>query len=256
MKKSNKFKFPVKLITVILIIFLALFFIMGYIWRIIRTSDYFRVADIIAHAPSTIDLSYLKGRNIFSINLKKESANALQYNPDFKKVRLARVLPNRIFVDVVKRSPIAWVKSYKYFLVDESDVLFSPQAGIQDTDLPVITGLESKISRAGAGSKCNIRELVSALDLIRGFTENKRLRDYKIKRVEVGSSSGVTVFISLPLSQQYLEVRFGQVNLRDKIVFLADLAADANRNLSDITYVDLRFKEPVIRPKDVKQISK
>ena len=52
------------------------------------------------------------------------------------------------------------------------------------------------------------------------------------------------------LVPEYLEVKIGQGHIKDKIVFLAGLILDANKDLSNIKYIDLRFKDVSIGPKD------
>jgi len=266
MKRNNKFKIPVRLVVYAIIILLALFFIMGYIYRVMHTSEYFKVTEIITKTPTNVDVSYLKGRNIFTIDLQKESDYLLQYLPVFKKVKMAKVLPNRIFVDFIKRNPVALVKLYKYFLVDENGVFFYSPDNEQSSDLPVITGLETRVFGAKPGVKYNCQELSLALNVIRGMKENKILREFKIKKIDVINSSSASIFLILPpnssryssgkqdIVPEYLEVKIGQGNIKDKIVFLVGLIVDENKDLSNIKYIDLRFKEPVIRPKDAKKI--
>ena len=67
------FGFFVKLAVISVIIFLANFFIISYIWRVFRHSDYFIIKEAVVRNAGGIDLSYLKGKNIFSIDLRKES---------------------------------------------------------------------------------------------------------------------------------------------------------------------------------------
>ena len=263
-KKNNKFKPPFKLITVIIIIFLALFFIIGYIWRIMSTSDYFRVTDIVAKVPNVVDLSYFEGRNIFSIDLRKEADYILDYCPDFSKVRLGKVLPNRIFVDFIKRKPVAFVRLYKYYFVDENAVCFYSSSEPQDLDLPIIAGLETKVFAVKPGKKYNVRELALALNIIKEAKSNKILKDYKIKKIDVANPSNTSVFITLPsgpddysngqqvLVPEYLEIRMGEDDIKNRIVFLGGVVAESNKNLSNIKYIDLRFKDPVVKFKDAK----
>lgn len=263
-KKNNKFKPPVKFITVIIIIFLVLFFIISYIWSIVSTSDYFKVTDIVTKVPNIVDLSYLKGRNIFSIDLRRESDYILDFCPDFSKVRLAKVLPNRIFVDFIKRKPVAFVRLYKYYFVDENAVLFYSSSEPQDLDLPTIAGLETKIFGVKPRKKYNIRELLLALNIIKETKNNKILKGYKIKKIDVANPSNTSVFITLPSSPadysngkqvlvpEYLEIRIGEDDIKNRIVFLGGVVAESNKNLSNIKYIDLRFKDPVVKFKDAK----
>ncbi len=254
-----------------LIILLALGAILGYIWRILTTADYFLVKDIVSKEILNTDLSYLKGKNIFSLNLAQEAASIARSCPDCSRVRLARVLPNRIYVEFFRRRPIAFIKFYRYFAVDEYGVIFSSSvqpdySGLPaaQAGLPVITGLETKIFGPRLGTRYENKELFAALSIIREAARTPLLRDYKIQKINVAGIDNITVQIPIPLPQssysnwkapeknEFIEIKFGQGNIRDKVVIMTGLINQEKQNLSNIKYIDLRFNEPVIKFKDVK----
>ena len=230
----------------IVIIFLGLIFITGSSLRTLKTLDYFKLKDIIVKETASGDLSYLKGRNIFSINLKEESRYAAQLYPDYKKVRLIRILPNRLFVDFIRRRPLAYIKLYRYFCVDEDAVLFDMSESEKE-DLPVILGLDTKIFGPKTGQKYNIKELATSLDIIKEVQKNKILKDYKIKKIDVVSLSNTSFFTA-----SGLEIKLGQDNIKDKINILSGLLPQVKNDLGNIKYIDLRFKEPLIKLNDAK----
>lgn len=254
-----------RLIATVLIIFLASLFFIGYIWKTMRTASYFQIKDIIVREADITGPTYLKGRNIFSVDLRSESRYLLETYPIYRKVKLVRVLPNRIFVDFIKRNPIAFLKLYKYFALDEEGVLFYALSEPQELELPVILGLETKIFGPKPGRRYNIKELALALNIIREVRANKILRNYKIKKIDVTNPAQTSIFILLqrqPLDyskgqmlisvEDLLEVKIGQDDIKDKVVILTGLITQEKFNLASIKYIDLRFKEPVIKLKDAK----
>jgi len=249
--KRHRFNVPIKLITLSIIVFLALMFIIGYIWKVFKASDYFKIKDIISREGNTAELSYLKGKNIFSIDLRNESRYILEFYPDFSNIRLVRLLPGRIFVDFVKRKPLAYVKLYKYFSVDENGVLFYPLAQPQDLELPIILGLETKIFGPKSGKLYNIKELVLALNIIKETKRNSVLKKYKIKKINAASSTNASVFMeTVATDAQDLEIKLNADNINNKITILAGLFTQEKDNLDNIKYIDLRFRETVIKFKD------
>ena len=112
--KKQKFNLPVKSISFLLIILLAIFFIIGYIWKVLTTADFFSVKQVVVRN-SDSQFEYLKGRNILNLNLNNEAWKAYLKCPDCRKVRFTRILPNCIVVDFLKRKPVALVKFYKSF---------------------------------------------------------------------------------------------------------------------------------------------
>ena len=262
--KKRKVSLALKFLTISIIIFLALLFIIGYIWKVLKTADYFKIENIDTKETESLSLSYLKERNIFSIDLRSESMYLLDSCPDCSKVRLVRILPNRIFVKFIKRKPQAFVKLYRYFAVDEEGVLFNAPAQLEESELPVILGLETKLFGPKPGKRYNIKEIMLALDIIRETKLNKTLKDYKIKKIDLTNFADASFFISLPKQPaddsrgqsfggpESFEVKISQDDIKDKIVILASLIIQVKNNLANIKYIDLRFREPVIKFKDVK----
>jgi hypothetical protein len=178
---------------------------------------------------------------------------------------LARVIPDRIFAEFVRRKPLAFIKLYRYFAIDEDGVVFPSSMQPDDSGLAVITGLETKIFGLKPGNKYESRELSMALLIIKEAARTRSLNDYKIQRVNVAGLDDITVEIPLPhpgkgryadwapvVKKQFLEVKFGRGNIMNKVAIMSGLINQEKQNLFNIKYIDLRFNEPVIKFKDVK----
>lgn len=257
MKKNKSGRLPGKLIATVVIILLVLSCMIGYSWNFLSGSGYFRVKNIVARYGNAEDLSYLKGKNIFSIDLKYESARILEICPDCSKIRLIRLLPDRIFVDFIKRTPCAFVRLYRYFAVDQDGTLFYASVSPEELGLPVISGLETKIFGPKPGKKYNIRELWVALNIIREIKANRVLKNCRINKIDVTNINNISVFLPFSVAKtekefENLEVKLGADKIKDKINILSDLIIATKNDLSNIKYIDLRFKEPVIKLKDAK----
>lgn len=269
--RKRKSNFPAKPLVLVLIILLALFFILGYIWRVLTTSEYFLVKDIVSKEVLNVDLAYLKGKNIFTLDLAKEAAVIFKSCPDCQRVRLARIIPNRIFVELIRRKPIALIKLYRYFAVDEDGYIFSSSVKTDDPllsgaqgALPVITGLETRIFGPKPGFKYENRELAVALLILKETARTPVFRDYRIQKINIAGIDNITVQIPITPAQtaynnwkapgkiEFLEVKIGQGNIRDKLAIMSGLINQEKQNLGNIKYIDLRFNETVIKFKDVK----
>ncbi len=257
--KKHKINLPIKLAILGIAIFIALFFIIGYLGVTLKNLNYFKIKDIAVNKPeATFDFSYLLGRNIFNIDLKKESRYISELYPVYKNIRLFRILPNRLFIGFTDRKALAYVKLYRYFCVDSERVFFDLPQGQLAQDLPVITGLERKIPGPKPGKQYNIEELIAALNIIKEIEANSSLRKYKIERIDVANSANISCFIQLSDYSKrkvvkdfgFLEVKMGHDDIGDKIRVLAGLFTQLNEDMNNIKYVDLRFKEPVVKFKD------
>ena len=257
MKRIRVKSAPIKFIAVFVIILLAFFLVAGYIFKAIKESEYFTLKEVTTRG-ATVDLSYLKGRNIFSIDLKQESEGILGSYPAYSRINLIRLLPDRLFADFLKRKPFACVKLYRVFVVDEEGVFFYPSDLQETLDLPLITGLETKIFGPKAGSGSNNIELRFALGIIKDFRRNRVLRSFRIRKIDMVNPAATSIFISpfygvaLTGNIEDIEIKVGFDNGNEKMQLLSGLLRLSRNSVGNIKYIDLRFKDPVIKFKNVK----
>jgi len=241
--KDSRSAFPVKPV-VFIIAGCALFFALFCLVRKMSSLDLFRVKQVMVRGGVPLELSGIEGANIFGIDLKKEARRLQQLYPGYKKIRLIKVFPDRIFVDVAERSALAYLRLQRYFCVDEQMVLFNPPEQLQ-AGLPLILGLERRVSNPSAGARVNLSELGFALSLIKEAGQEPVLRNYPIKTISVPGLSNASFSIA-----EGLEVRISQERMEEKLDILNSLLAQEKDRVSEIKYIDLRFKEPVIKLKN------
>jgi len=262
--KRRRDNFPLKPLVISAAIVISLIALAGYLRKVLTTSNYFNVSDIISKEQLNGNLDYLKGKNIFTLDLRKESLNISAKCPDCLKVRVARILPDRLFVEFIRREPVALVKLYRYFVVDQYGVFFGSMPNPGNLDLPLVTGLETKLFGVTLGRRYVTKELALVLNIIKEFNNSSSLKGYSIKRIDVGTADDVSLFIPLNLNKEayaqwqpsarenILEVRISQGNILEKIAVISGLINQEKHNLANIKYIDYRFKEPVIKFKDAK----
>jgi cell division septal protein FtsQ len=247
--------FPFKL--VLFLLFLVILLSAGTITlaKSISQSSYFTIKDIFANEPDQTQLKYLIGRNIFSVDLKQEADDLTAEYPAYRAIRIIRVLPDRIYIEFIRRKPIALLRMYKYMFVDSTGVLFDIPRDQTITDLPAITGLETRIFGPKSGRKYNSKELLAAIEIILEGQKFRWFNTYRIERIDVASLESISIFMRLPKDQQavqLLEIKMDSREIRNKFRVLVQLLKEVKGDSGKIKYVDLRFKEPVIKFKDVR----
>lgn len=253
-----------KVIIAVFIFFIACLALL-YSFRSIKNSSLFQIDYIIADEKNTVDLSYLMGKNIFTIDLGKEANYIRGFHPNYYKIRLIRILPNRLFVAFVKRKPQALIKLYRDFGIDCDGILFLIPEELEKQGLTYISGLETKIFGPKTGKRYNIKELTFALGVIKEASKRREFQDYRLYEINVADLDNAKMFISLPYEQSkgsfsqgiadrnsLLEVKFGQDSITEKLNILRSLLKQERSQLANIKYIDLRFKEPVVKFKDDK----
>lgn len=269
------------------VFFFVLLFFAGFLGLAAKKFDFFRVKAVIirqnneangriAQGPSLnqdsrIEFPYLLGKNIFAVDLRKEEESILKIYPEYRLIRLVRVLPDRLFIDFLRRRPVAYLKLSRYFCIDENAVIFNMPAGIEPADssgrpqdqvFPVILGLDKKISGPKPGARYNYKELISALHIIKAMKSNIALRELRVKSIDLADRSNISFLIEVPSGiQNYvkngrpagpdnLEIKIGDNYVNDKINILGSLFVQEKKDWSNIKYIDLRFKDPVIKLKE------
>lgn len=217
-------------------------FTIGYLIRTLKNLDYFKIKDIVVSEGEADKFFYLKDHNIFDIDLKKESRYISQTYPAYKRIRLIKVLPHRLFIDFIKRKPLAFIKLYRYFCIDEEQVLFDAPVDFKEEDLPIILGLETKIFSPKVGERYDIEELIIALNMIKQLKKDRVLKDYRLKMLNVAKPQEISLFL-----EGGLELKVGQHDINNKINILSALFTQMKKDLDNIKYIDLRFREPVIK---------
>lgn len=255
MKANRDFRKPLILIAAFAI---ALAICLVYLSRICLNSAHFRVRNILMRGGNPADFEHLKGRNIFSIDLKKQSRLILSEHIYYKKVRLIRVMPDQIYVDYVSRSPLAYIKLSRVYCIDDEMFLFPLPKEYMPFDLPVISGIEKKLFALKGSRVYNSPELRSALDLIKEAKSTKALAGFKLRKVDLSQSDMILVYISTdPAAASkpsvgypragMIEVRFSQDKVREKVEVLSSVLSGATGKIENISYIDLRFNESVVK---------
>ena len=87
-----------------------------------------------------------------------------------------------------------------------------------------------------------------ALDIIKYFRINRFMQDYQIKKIDVRIPGNGSFFLTTSaLPAVLLEVRLAADNVRNRLDILSGILSAESKNFFKIKYIDLRFKEPLIK---------
>ncbi|MFC1658071.1 cell division protein FtsQ/DivIB [Candidatus Omnitrophota bacterium] len=240
--KKRKLRIPGKIISIVLLCSACVLFILFLCVRYLTTSDYFKIKD----SP------YFSGQNIFKVifkgNLQKEAKRLHRMYPDYKRIILKAFLPDRIAVDFQKRRAVARLElANADFYLDEEGELFSMSSQENgDLQLPLITGLQSRIFNPRSGVKYNEGSLMAILGFINNFNKDSELSEkVAIKRIDLENANDVFLFTAAGC-----KINLGIVDFANKrLSVLEKLVSEIDSGLEKIEYIDLRFREPVIKYK-------
>jgi len=214
----------------------------------LKKSDYFAIKDIWYESSlqsiQSSELTGLKGRNLFSVDIQKIQKQLQSRYPQFKQLMVLKRFPNQILVVAKKRTPVAQVKiQNRSVTVDERGAILVFTEG-PDSHLPLITGVRFKGGKIQVGSLTDSRELQLALKIIRAFETDRVLSFYRIARIDVGNLSEIYFYIT-----NNLKIIMDEDNLDHEFKMLGLVLPQAKIDTDHVKYVDLRFKEPILGKK-------
>jgi cell division septal protein FtsQ len=219
-----------------------------YAVQAFKRLPFFQVKDVIIREGTTIkddrnaDFQYLIGKNIFSLDLKKHTQFIQSMYPAYRTARLVKFLPNQLCVDLMKRKAVACINAQPPLYIDDHLIFFESIDPVAEKGVPAIYGVDSGGKRFKSGARCDHPGLLFAVHVIREANKSKTLQAYRIDRVDLHDPEYVSLFFAGPL-----EVRIGQEKLDDTLQILGSLLAQVGNGVTNIEYIDLRFKDPVIR---------
>ncbi len=242
--KKQAFALPFRICAIAAFILVVLGAATAGIWKFLTGSAYFKVKEIIVQGADSRVFDSLKGRNIFTLDLDSLQSLILSACPDCSTVSAVKVFPDRVFIVLGRRNPVALVKLNTFFALDAGGYLFrAPRK--EDLNLPVILGLQGKITSVRLGRRYRVRELALALQILQEVRSSEILRNYPVTAINVGDLGNASVIIST--EGRILELKLGPDNIKDKFSILEHLLAQTKVDIASIKYIDMRFKDPVMK---------
>lgn len=227
----------------------------------IVTSNYFKIREL--KVEGIMDLKYLDlikeellGVNIFRVNTERLAERIRNKFPNFTSVTITRILPSQLRMMAKERIPLAVIKRDLCFIFDGEGVAlssFSPAA--TPYDLPLIVGLENKLQQIRVGAAYQFSALHKALLLARALKAKKtdistafsKNESRKVTKIDVIDPGNLSFYLG-----DDIQVKVGDKDFEERLSFLADILRSISGDLSNIRYIDLRSKEPVIATKNNK----
>jgi hypothetical protein len=236
--KKRRLKFPFRIISISLLSLASILSVVLLFIHYLTTAEYFEVRNSVNFT----------GQNIFKVDLPKETQALSKQYPEYKRIYIRRLMPHRITVDFEPRQAVAMVElSSKCFYVDGEGVLFSCIGQENDNlQLPLIIGIGSSISHPRSGIRCNEESFLCTLEFINNLNRDSNLSQLvKIKEVNIKNINDVYL-----LTTAGCKINLGTVDsLNKRLLILRRLVSEINSDLDTVEYIDLRFREPVLKYK-------
>ena len=159
-------------------------------------------------------------------------------------VRLGRIFPHTVFVDIVENRPLAYVSAPEFFVITADGSALPLPNGRHQLELPTVSGIPDVNSALDAGKIGGHAQLEQALEIL-GFLKTAFPALYQELSEIVFSSTGE---ITLYLAETSTAVRLGDSDLEQRIATLDAFLTTVmgQHSVVDYSYIDLRYKQQII----------
>lgn len=216
-------------------------FAIGNIFQQLINSSFFKIRNIEISRNGNGGLKkeivkMVENKSILTLNLQRTRSQLLSSHLEIKELRIIKIFPDSLKIEVIKRIPLCQVKSDKYYIVDK-DLLVIEESEHQKEDLIVVEigKMRRKIKKGDFIDDkrvIKVSELIDILDKFPAFTPSIIL---------------ARSLDSFSMVVDGTKVILGDSDFERKLKILDSLVKNKfNRNLSLLRYVDLRYSKVYI----------
>lgn len=196
-------------------------------------SEAFRLERIVLPPGSTLQApTSLLGQNLWTIDLERVADQLKSQQPQLKRVRVIRQLPNALAIEVSKRVPVGQLRvpSGRWCPVDDEGFVLSEAQAASWDHLVIIKSPNTN------------ERLVEAVRLIAWLRRSPALIGHRLTAIDVADLRRVTLTVD-----EDVEIRCGrEPELGQQVGRLRSVWKMLAGQPVDVRYIDVRFPEPVI----------
>ena len=160
--------------------------------------------------------------NLFTLRLS-DVAQRLESHPWIDHVKVRKIFPHKIWVQVVERRPIAILQLEELFYIDAKGVIFSPVGDKDEYNFPFLTGLNRETLEKNPGEANRL--IMKALELLRIAEREQASPLEEISEIRMEKTFGVRYFTQ----GEGLEVKMGWEDFGEKLKKLSLIWSDLQK---------------------------
>ncbi len=231
------------------LLLLSFFLFMGHwVYGHLLGDPYFRVREVEVEGGRKMtketlhSLTMMEGMpNLFSVNLKKV-VKRLESHPWIDQVRVKKVFPNKILIQVEERKPMAIIQLGELYYIDTHGEIFSPVGDRDDYNYPYLTGLTRQFLEKEPVEAKHL--IMKALELLKIVEQEKVPPLKELSEIHMEKTFGIQCFTKA----EGVEVRMGWDHFGEKLKRLSLIWSDfRKRGFSAVSIDCSDLKRMVVR---------
>jgi cell division protein FtsQ len=184
-----------------------------------------------------------RGQSVLRIPLNARRC-AIEELPWVESASVQRILPNRIRVELIERTPVAFLRNAtELALIDAHGVILDRPRG-EELQFPVVTGLSENMPRDERERRMQTyQEFMKNIDLVRsGSSEH-------VSEVDLSNPRDLRVVmtgLARPNDPQAVTVHFGSGDFTGKYRMLVENFVQWQANAGRVQSIDLQYSRQVV----------
>jgi cell division protein FtsQ len=179
--------------------------------------------------------------NLFSVKLK-EVIKRLETHPWIEQVRVRKVFPNKILIQIEERKPIAIIQLEDLYYIDAKGEIFSPVGEGDGYNYPYLTGLSRRVLEKDPTEAKRL--IAKALEILRIEGQEKLPPLEEISEIHMEKAFGIQCFTKTG----GVEVKMGWEDFGEKLAKLSLIWGDLRkRGVSAVSIDCSDLKRMVVR---------
>jgi cell division protein FtsQ len=193
-----------------------------------------------------------RGRSVLRVPLDSRRS-ALEEISWVESATVQRILPNRIRIDLIERTPIAFLRNgTELALVDAHGAILDRPRG-EDLQFPIVTGLSENMPREERGKRMQTyQEFMNDIDLVRSGSSD---RVSEIDLANPKDLRAVMTGIANPSDPQALTIHFGASDFTGKYRMVVENFAQWQASNGRVHSIDLQYAKQVVLNPDTTSAS-
>ena len=169
--------------------------------------------------------------NLFAVRLV-EIAKRLESHPWIEQVRLKKIFPNKILIQIEERKPFAIIQLEELYYIDHKGVIFSLIGDRDEYSYPFLTGLTRQVlEKDSVEAK---RLITKALELLKITDKEKVPPLEQVSEIHMEKTFGIYCFTQA----EGIEVRMGWEHFEEKLKRLSLIWSDLQKRGFSVASID------------------
>jgi cell division protein FtsQ len=212
-----------------ILLFLLFSFLCHELYIQVLEDPYFSIKEIEVKGckrlqPDTIiSLAKIEGiPNIFSFKLHNV-AERIALNPWIENLEIRKIFPDKIFIQIEEKKPIAIIHLEKFYYIDSKGIIFAPVTEGDRYNYPILTGIPSERTEDGRLLAEDL--VIKGIEFLRIVEQNKLPPVEEISEIYIDKDFG----IHLVSMNDGVEVRIGWDHFEEKLKRLSIIWIDLKK---------------------------